>query len=355
MAKIKTYKLNKRFDKNQPRDENGRWTSGSGEGGKIDKKDITVGAKFKIKTGDVFTIDSMEESKEFGTLVRTKLNDAKFSNYMDSIEEAIAFYNDEGAKIFKKRSSMSLDQRINEMKTRSGHIAYRSLEVNQNGVLVGADLDNRIIKGYLCKWGNKNKHGEKFIKGCVTKSLNERGPGSQAKYKITFLWMHDETDPLAVFTKLVEDDYGLYFETAPLDDVPNGDRCLKQIRSGTLNQFSIGFYYNWDKIEYDEADDSMLLLEIDMMEGSVVAFGSDDQTYAIRSGRITADQIHDDIDDFINTLPRKNRLEARKLFTLQKTLVTTEKTQHEELSKRKPSAKKVKTRKINLNYLTEKL
>jgi len=246
-----------------------------------------------------------------------------------------------------------LQSKISELKKRAGHIAYRSIEIGVDN-RIESDLDKRIIKGYLCKWGNRNQFGEKFVKGSCAKSINERGPQSQAKYKITFLWQHDMRDPLATFAVLKEDDYGLYFETNPLDPVPNADRTVLQIRSGTLNQFSIGFYYMWDKIEYDEADDSLMLLEIDFIEGSVVTLGADDETYAIRSGLITEETLHDDIDDFINILPRKDRLEARRLFTLQKSLVVAQNTAERELRQRKPTEKKT-SKKINLNYITKNL
>lgn len=254
--------------------------------------------------------------------------------------------------------NQELQKRISELKQRSGHIAYRSLAVDQNGVLVETDLDKRIIKGYLIQWGKKNFYGEKVIKGACAKSISERGPNSSAKYKITFLWMHDDTDPLALFATLKEDDYGLYFETMPLDDVPNADRCITQIRSGTLNQFSVGFYYIWDKIEWDDKDDSLVLKEIDLMEGSVVTIGADEGTYAIRSGKMTYEELHDEVDAFINTLPRKDRLQARRLFTLQKSLVATEKRTRSELGKHKPpkkEASKKQGRKINYDFLTKNL
>lgn len=258
----------------------------------------------------------------------------------------------------KTAIAVPLKERISQLKKRAGHIAYRSLEVNQNGVLVETDLDRRVVKGYLVQWGNKNMYGEKLIKGSCAKSIAERGPDSQAKYKITFFWQHDECDPLALFAVLKEDDYGLYFETMPLDDVPNADRALKQIKSGTINQFSIGFYYIWDKIEYDEKDDSLVLLEVDLIEGSVVSVGADDGTYAIRAGIASYADLHDEIDLFINILPRKDRLQARKLFTLQKSLVTAEERSLAELGKHKPAEKgkkKIKKRGLNLNFITENL
>lgn len=253
--------------------------------------------------------------------------------------------------------NQELRKRISQLKQRDGHIIHRSIAIDQNGVLVETDLDKRVIKGYLIKWSNKNHYGEKIIKGACSKSISERGPGSSAKYKITFLWMHDDTDPLSLFATLKEDDYGLYFETLPLDDVPNADRCITQIRSGTLNQFSVGFYYIWDKIEWDDSDDSLILKEIDLLEGSVVTIGADDGTYAIRSGKMTYEELHDEVDAFINTLPRKDRIPARRLFTLQKSLVATEKTTQSELGKRKPAVEedRNKKRKININYLTKNL
>lgn len=137
--------------------------------------------------------------------------------------------------------------------------------------------------------------------------------------------MHDQTDPLSLFAELEEDDYGLYFKTVPLDDVPNGDRCLKQIKSGTINQFSVGFDYVWDKIEYDDVNDCLVLLQIELYEISAVTIGSDSETYANRSVE-AMETLHDETEDFINTLPRKDRLEARKLFARYKSLVLIENT-----------------------------
>lgn len=250
---------------------------------------------------------------------------------------------------------VTLNDRVNQLKSKAGFIEYRRIGVQEADIIKKSDFDKRIIRGYLCKWGFKNDYGEKLVKGSCAKSLSERGPDSGAKYKITFLWQHDLCDPLALFAILREDDYGLYFETAPLDDVPNADRTIEQIRSGTLNQFSMGFYYIWDKIQYDETDDSLVLLEIDLIEGSVVTAGADENTYAIRSsGQMTMEDLHDEIETFINTLPKKDRFQARQLFTQQKALVEVEK-RKSKLIPNKPPKNKVKKRTLNLNYVTENL
>lgn len=220
----------------------------------------------------------------------------------------------------------TLQQRIQELKKRANPINYSTISVDPSGNLSDTfqtDLDNRIINGYLMTWGTINSYQEMAIKGCCAKSLQERGPGSNSKYKITFLWQHDTTDPLAIFGELTEDDFGLRFRTLPLDDVASADRALKQVRSGTLNQFSAGFNYIWDKIDYDPDNDALILKEIDLMEGSIVTIASDPNTFALRSKEnFDAAQLllNDEMEDFIKTIPRKQQLELRQLITRQKSL-----------------------------------
>lgn len=225
---------------------------------------------------------------------------------------------------------MSLHPKILALKAKANPITYRSMAIDTTGKLIPSfqeDLDKRIINGYLATWGTVNDYGEMLVRGAFAKSIQERGPASNSNYKITFLWMHDATDPLAVFAELVEDDYGLLFRTLPLDDVPNADRAIKQIRSGTLNQFSYGFDYVWDKIEYDYENDVLILKEVELWEGSVVTMGADTNTFALRSAK-DVDQacldINEEIDDFIRTIPRKFQLELRQLFTRHKSLAKME-------------------------------
>lgn len=221
---------------------------------------------------------------------------------------------------------MSMHPKIKAAMAKATPINHRAMAINAQGKLIPnfqEDLDNRIINGYLAVWGVVNDYGEKVIKGAFSKSIQERGPQSNSKYKLLFLWMHDCKDPLAAFAELIEDDYGLRFKTLPLDDVPNADRCIKQIRSGTLNQFSYGFDYVWDKVEWDSTDDSLVLKEVDLWEGSVVSIGADTETFALRSGKSADDAwitLNEEIDDFIRTIPRKQQLELRELITRHKSL-----------------------------------
>lgn len=213
-------------------------------------------------------------------------------------------------------------QKIEDLALRSTPMTYGNMFVGENGELetrtdYKVTVEENKIKGYLTVWNVRDTYGTAPIKGAFAKSIQERGPESNSKYKISFLWQHDMRDPIGRFTVLKEDDYGLYFE-AEVDDVPNGKRALLQVRTGTLNQFSYGFDYVWDKMEYDTETDTIYMYECELIEGSIVTRGSCDQTHVVRSvdefkGLKT--ELDNDTEDFIETLPRNKRAEIRQLIT----------------------------------------
>lgn len=216
---------------------------------------------------------------------------------------------------------MKLHPKIKALKQRSAPVTYSTLSVRADGTLTDnkMSVEEKTVKGYLIVWGVRDSYGTMFLKGCCAKSINDRGPQSNSKYKITFLWQHRQDDPIGQFTVLKEDDYGLYFE-AVVDDpeeVPTAKRALSQINSGTINQFSAGFDYVWDKMEYDDQMDCILLKEIDLYEGSAVTIGANMETYAIRSAQDLSrakEDLHDETEDFIRSIPRKQQLELRQLI-----------------------------------------
>lgn len=216
-----------------------------------------------------------------------------------------------------------IHKRIDELKLRAAPVTLSGSYVDKDGNLQMVDLKvnvsevDRKVRGYLIVWGVRDTYGTAFVKGCCSKSIRERGPESDSKQKIAFLWQHEVCNPIGRFTKLVEDDYGLYFE-AECDDIPEGDRALRQIRSGTINQFSVGFDYIWDKVEYDEESDAVILLEIMFYEGSPVTFASNSETYAIRTPeQLMKDKqnLIDETEDFVKSLPRAKQFELRQLIT----------------------------------------
>lgn len=248
---------------------------------------------------------------------------------------------------------MNKADKIKEIKQRAAPINYSSVSVNEMGELKEREnlLDKRIVEGYAVIWGKRNDYGEKVMKGAYSKSINERGPGTNSNYEIKFLYQHSQGDPLGLFDELREDDIGLYFRTKPLDDVPSADRSIKQLRSRTLNNFSIGFDYIWDQVEYDEPSDSLIIKEAKLFEISVVSIPADMNTYAIRS-KENIELLHDDTEDFIMSLPRSKQMEARQIFARHKTLLIQPDEQRNIPLEQKPDETRVL---IDYNYLINNL
>jgi hypothetical protein len=130
------------------------------------------------------------------------------------------------------------------------------------------------------------------------------------------------------------------------------------LRSGTLNNFSIGFDYIWEQMEYDEKNEWIVMKEARLFEISVVSIPADMGTFTMRNREENVNDLYDDTEDFIDLLPRKLRLQAREIFARHKSLIVVDgPTAPKEQSPitEEPKSGKVQQRKLNLNYLIEKL
>lgn len=243
-----------------------------------------------------------------------------------------------------------LHPKIKELQLRAKPINYSSVGVNQMGQLAERSslLDQRIVEGYGCIWGSKNDYGEIFVKGCFSKSIEDLGPGSNSNYQIKFRDNHGKA--CALFEVLKEDEIGLYFKTKPLDAVEWCDELLVQLRSGTINNFSNGFKYVWDRIEYNAEEDALMMIEARLFEISAVVIPSDMETFAIRSME-EPEYLADDVEDFIVSLPRSKQLEARKIFT--RCMSPIEKITPLEARQQAPGPEAPAKTGIDYNYLTK--
>ena len=184
---------------------------------------------------------------------------------------------------------------------------------------VELDNDSRTISGYAAMFNNVDRAKDMLIKGCFAKSIRERGPESAANDKILLLWQHDTREPIGRITKLEEHDRGLYFE-AEIDDIETGDRAIKQLESGTVNQFSIGFTYVWDQCEWDESGEVFIVKEVKLYEISVVTFGCNPETEYL--GLKSADEweaayggLMKEISDFSSRMPVRKQQQLQEIIT----------------------------------------
>lgn len=213
------------------------------------------------------------------------------------------------------------NKHIEQFRKNAAPIAYSNVAVTQLGKLEkrASLLDERIVEGYGAIWGTRNSHGEMFTRGCFSKSIAEQGPQANSNYQIKFRDEHGKA--CALFEEIIEDEIGLYFRTKPLDNVQWANDLLVQLRSGTINNFSVGFRFIWDKVEWDDDTDSLVVLEARLFEVSAVAIPSDTQTFAIRSQE-EIEYVQEDTEDFILSLPKSKQLEARKIIARNISLAT---------------------------------
>lgn len=174
--------------------------------------------------------------------------------------------------------------------------------------------ESRTISGYAAIFGNVDRDRDVLLPGCFAKSIQERGPESDANGKILFLWQHDTDEPLGRITVLREDEKGLYFE-AVIDEIEIGDRCIKQLESGTLNQFSIGFSYVWDNCRYDDQLDAYMIGEVKLYEISVVSIAANPETEYLGlkgEGNDPVDDLHAELAAFMKGMPieRQQKLQS---------------------------------------------
>lgn len=199
---------------------------------------------------------------------------------------------------------MKIDNKIQQKRETVKNRQLFKLTVKEASVV---DEDKHVIEVKFASFGNVDSDGDLLVKGCFAKSINDRGPESSTNRKIAFLWQHDMRDPIGKILKIEEREDGAYatVQLSDFDAVPNAKRAYYQLQEGTLNQFSFGFNYIWDKMEYDEEKDAFIIMEVKLYEISVVTMGANEETEYI--GEI------DDMKAFVRDLKEKNLAKYNEL------------------------------------------
>lgn len=170
---------------------------------------------------------------------------------------------------------------------------------NQSLGVKDIDLEKREVAMYLSHFNNIDSDCDLLVKGCFKKSILERGVDSVSNRKIAFLRYHDWQKPIGKFTRLEEDEVGL-FAVAKLGSSTLGNDALLDYQDEIIREHSIGFKYIQDKIKFIE-DSSMesggyyLISEVALWEGSAVTFGANELTpvLGVSKGEDKVDVIHD--------------------------------------------------------------
>lgn len=140
------------------------------------------------------------------------------------------------------------------MKTKS--IQFKAEAVREDG----------FFSGYASVFGVKDSYDDIVIKGAFVQSLNNW----QARGKMPpVLWQHNRGEVIGVWTKLYEDEHGLYGEGQLfVNDIAKAKEAHTLLKHGAIDGLSIG--YSLDKWAFDEGKQAYELLEIDLKEISIV-------------------------------------------------------------------------------------
>jgi len=147
------------------------------------------------------------------------------------------------------------------------------------------DGDKREVAVYLAKFGNVDSDNDVIQKGAFKKSIQERGPMAASNRKIAFLRHHDWEKQIGVFSKLQEDDNGL-FAVGRLGTSTMGEDAWRDYQDGIIKEHSVGFQRVTDKTKWVKdtsipAGGFTLLQEVKLWEGSAVTFGANELTNVV--------------------------------------------------------------------------
>ncbi|MCK3656238.1 peptidase U35 [Pasteurellaceae bacterium Macca] len=132
--------------------------------------------------------------------------------------------------------------------------------------------------GFFCGYCNtfnvKDSYGDIVKKGAFLNSIQ----GWNAQNKMPpVLWNHDWNQPIGVWISLKEDEKGLYGEGRLLvNEVARAKEVHALMVAGAIDGLSIGYRLN--KWRYEEKDDALELLEIDLREISIVTFPANEES-----------------------------------------------------------------------------
>lgn len=129
------------------------------------------------------------------------------------------------------------------------------------------------FSGYGSVFGVKDSYSDIVIKGAFAKSLSTWKEKGRLP---ALLWQHRMDEPIGIYTKMEEDDDGLYVEGRLLvDDDPTAKRAHAHMKAGSITGLSIGYALN--DYEYDKEKVAFVLKEIELWEVSLVTFPANDQ------------------------------------------------------------------------------
>ncbi len=145
-------------------------------------------------------------------------------------------------------------------------------EVRSFALQIKATGDDGSIEGYGSVFGVRDNYDDVIAGGAFLGSLNSH---KSAGTMPAMLWQHDGTQPIGIWTEMVEDAKGLLIKGRLALETAKGKEAHALLKMGALNGLSIGFISKqW---AYDRESEVRTLTEIDLWEVSLVTFPANEK------------------------------------------------------------------------------
>ena len=155
-------------------------------------------------------------------------------------------------------------------------------QVRSFALQIKASGEEGSIEGYGSVFGVRDNYDDVIVAGAFQASLAaHRAAGTMP----AMLWQHDATEPIGIWTEIVEDAKGLRMKGMLALDTARGKEAYALLKMGALNGLSIGFMSK--KWSYE--GDLRILAEVDLWEVSMVTFPANE------AARITSVKSADDM------------------------------------------------------------
>jgi len=128
------------------------------------------------------------------------------------------------------------------------------------------------FSGYGSVFGVEDSYEDIVMPGAFTRSLAEHAADGT---KPLMLWQHNPDQPIGIYTKMAEDEKGLFVEGKLALGTQAGKEAHELLKMGALSGLSIGF--STRKYEVDKETGIRRLLDVKLWEVSPVSFPANDR------------------------------------------------------------------------------
>lgn len=150
----------------------------------------------------------------------------------------------------------------------------KTKQLNRPFELKKASNDGEF-SGYGSVFGVEDSYKDVVLPGAFKDSLSAWGQKNKLP---KMLWQHRSDSPIGVYTKMYEDDHGLFMEGKLITEVTQGKEALALMKAGALDSFSIGYSLKeWTTVKQDDGGVIYQLSKLDLWEVSLVTFPANDQ------------------------------------------------------------------------------